>query len=553
MTTLSDAIAHDLHDLGTDVVFGIISIHNLPIYDALERHGGFRIVTARSEGGAVNMADAYARVSGKLGVVLTSTGTGAGNAAGGLIEAVTAGTPLLHITGQVVSDYLDTGRGYIHEFQDQLAMLESLSKKAFRVRRAVDGVATVRRAITEAMKPPSGPVSVEIPIDFQAQFVEPPSLVVVGSASPPLIPEQLEPVITKLIHAKRPVIWSGGGVVRSNSSGPLTELAELLGAAVITSQSGRGSIPESHPLCVGHFATYPEAKELVGAADLVLSIGVRFRGNETSNWRMSIPAVHIGVDADTAATNRNFPHSDILTGDAALILPALVEGVRALAPASKPDFKEEVEQIRHAVRHRLRNTLGPWEAMLDAISETLPESAVVVRDITTPNTTWGNRLIETNRPRASVHASGGGIGQALPMAVGAQIAAPERSTVLLSGDGGFLFNVGDLATVRDENLPLVMVVYDDSGYGVIRNIQDKYLEGRKVGVNLWTPDFVRLAEAFEIPAVRVAQPAAFRAAFEKALGSDEAHLIVVDVEGIGAMNEPFCGPPGGGELLGGHK
>ena len=551
--TLSDAVANDLHDLGTDVVFGIVSIHNLPIYDALERHGGFRIVTARSEGGAVNMADAYARVSGKLGVVLTSTGTGAGNAAGGLIEAVTAGTPLLHITGQVASEYIDSGRGYIHEFENQLAMLETLSKQAYRVRRAGEGVATIRKAINEAVSPPAGPVSVEIPIDFQARFVDPPALIVAKTDGRPPEPIDLEPVVGKLLGSKRPVLWSGGGVIRSDSSKPLTKLAELLGAAVITSQAGRGSIPENHPLCIGHFATYPEVRELVKSADVLLSVGVRFRGNETSNWKMTTPADHIGIDADRAATNRNFPQSDSLAGDAGLILPALVDMVLAAAPIPKPDYRLEIEQIRNAVRQNLRNTLGPWEPVLDAIRETLPENTVVVRDITIPNTTWGNRLIEIRRPRSSVHASGGGIGQGLSMAVGAQIAAPDRPVLLLAGDGGFLYNVGDLATVRDEHLPLVIVVYDDSGYGVIRNIQDKYLEGRKVGVDLWTPDFVRLADAFGIPAKRVGNTEDFRAALGEAINARQATLIVVDMEGIGPMNEPFCGPPGGGDLLGGHE
>ena len=551
--TLSDAVANDLHDLGTDVVFGIVSIHNLPIYDALERHGGFRIVTARSEGGAVNMADAYARVSGKLGVVLTSTGTGAGNAAGALIEAVTAGTPLLHITGQVASEYIDSGRGYIHEFENQLAMLETLSKQAYRVRRAGEGVATIRKAMNEALSPPAGPVSVEIPIDFQARFVDPPALIVAKTDGRPPEPIDLEPVVGKLIGSKRPVIWSGGGVIRSDSSKPLTKLAELLGAAVITSQAGRGSIPENHPLCIGHFATYPEVRELVESADVLLSVGVRFRGNETSNWKMTTPADHIGIDADRAATNRNFQQSDSLAGDAGLILPALLDMVLAAAPIPKPDYLLEIEQIRNAVRQNLRKTLGPWEPVLDAIRETLPEDTVVVRDITIPNTTWGNRLIEIRRPRSSVHASGGGIGQGLSMAVGAQIAAPDRSVLLLAGDGGFLYNVGDLATMRDEHLPLVMVVYDDSGYGVIRNIQDKYLEGRKVGVDLWTPDFVRLADAFRIPAKRVGNPEDFRTALGEAINARRATLIVVDMEGIGPMNEPFCGPPGGGDLLGGHE
>ena len=550
--TVSDAIISDLAALGVDVVFGITSIHNLPIYDALHRHGGFRVVTARSEGGAVNMADGYARVSGKLGVALTSTGTGAGNGAGALIEAATAGSPLLHITGQVDSAFIDSGRGYIHEFEGQLSMLEALSKQAFRVRQASQAVTIVQTAISQALEPPSGPVSVEIPIDFQAQTIERSRLVWSRRGLGVPDSEQMQAVVEKLVAARRPLIWAGGGVIRADAAPSLRELADSLDAGVITSQAGRGAIPENHPLCIGHFATYPEVKDLLASSDLLLSVGVRFRGNETSNWTMTVPPEHIGIDADAAAINRNFAHSESLVGDAAAVLPALVDALGRKRPEAKPDFRQEVASVRTAVRQRLRNTLGPWEAVLDAVRAALPDEAIVVRDITIPNTSWGNRLIEIFRPRTSVHASGGGIGQGLSMATGAQAAAPDTPVVLFCGDGGFLLKVGDLATVKEERLPVVIVLYDDSGYGVIRNIQDQYLEGRKIGVDLWTPDFVQLGGAFGIPAEKVETPDALATALNDAITAREARLIVVDSAAIGPMAEPFGGPPGVGRLLQPH-
>src|SRR5215475_15903803 len=170
--TVADAFLKELERIGVDTVFGIISIHNIPFYDALQRHGGFRVITARHEGAVVNMADAYSRVSGKLGVALTSTGTGAGNAAGAIIESWNGGAPLLHITGNVAANFLETGRGYIHDCKDQLGILKSISKEAHRVRVAEQAPVVFRRAIAEAMQPPPGPVSVEIPIDFQAQLID---------------------------------------------------------------------------------------------------------------------------------------------------------------------------------------------------------------------------------------------------------------------------------------------------------------------------------------------------------------------------------------------
>src|SRR5919197_5241927 len=175
--TVADALLKELERIGVDTVFGIISIHNIPFYDALERHCGFRVVTGRHECAVVNMADAYSRVSGKPGVALTSTGTGAGNAAGAIIESWNGGGPLLHITGNVASNFIDTGRGYIHDCKDQFGMLESISKAAHRVRRPEQAVSVFRGAIAEAMAPPPGPVTVEVPIDFQAQLISVPQVI----------------------------------------------------------------------------------------------------------------------------------------------------------------------------------------------------------------------------------------------------------------------------------------------------------------------------------------------------------------------------------------
>src|SRR6516164_4115684 len=188
--TVADALLKELERVGVDTVFGIISIHNIPFYDALERHGGFRVVTARHEGAVVNMADAYSRISGKLGVAFTSTGTGAGNAAGAIIESWNGGAPLLHVTGNVASDYLNTGRGYIHDCKDQFGMLKSISKDAYRVRQPQEAVSIFRGAIRHALQPPPGPISVEIPIDFQASLITVPEISD-APAGPP-IPEKAE-------------------------------------------------------------------------------------------------------------------------------------------------------------------------------------------------------------------------------------------------------------------------------------------------------------------------------------------------------------------------
>src|SRR5215510_7384107 len=185
-----------------------------------------------------------------------------------------------------------------------------------------------------------------------------------------------------------------------------------------------------------------------------------------------------------------------MIGDAKPILKRLVAAIRGMKPQPKSVYRKEVSELHRTLRQEVRDTMGPWERILDAIQEIMPEDAILVRDVTVPATTWGSRLIVRRYPRTTLHASAGGIGQGLPMAIGAQIAAPSKTVVALCGDGGLLVNVGELAVARQENAPLIVVLFDDQGYGVLRNIQNAHFEGRTIGVELRSPDFVSLARSF---------------------------------------------------------
>jgi acetolactate synthase-1/2/3 large subunit len=551
-TTVANALLKELERIGVDTIFGIISIHNIPFYDAIERHGGFRVVTGRHEGAVVNMADAYSRVSGKLGVALTSTGTGAGNAAGAIIESWNGGAPLLHITGQVASQYVDTGRGYIHECKDQFGMLKSVSKEAYRIRRPEQAPATFRKAIIDATTAPAGPVSVEIPIDFQASLISLPSIVTAEKKPDVPSDKDLAGAVERMRQSKRPVIWAGSGAMFSDSSAEVKNLMQLLDAAVITTQSARGIVPETDSRCIGHFATFPALKEFVAKADLLISIGVRFRGNETSNWSLTPPAEHIGIDVDPEAINRNFQHSMGIVGDAKGVLSAINRALNQGQPKPKLEYREEVSVLQRALRKEVLDTLGSWEGVLDAIQEVLPEDAILVRDVTVPATTWGSRLITRRHPRTTLHASAGGIGQGLPMAIGAQIAAPSKTVLALCGDGGLLVNIGELAAARQEDAPVIVVLFDDAAYGVLRNIQNAHFEGRKIGVELRSPDFVALARAFGFTSERVRSAEDFRRALSSAVKGHQPCMIVVDSNAIGPMKRVFAGPDGGAGLYKPH-
>src|SRR5262249_27083416 len=279
------------------------------------------------------------------------------------------GAPLLHITGNVASDFLDTGRGYIHDCKDQLGMLKSISKEAHRVRRAEQAPAVFRRSIIEAITPPPGPIIVELPIDFQAQRIHPPPIITPPAAKTGPADVELGAAVERIVAAQRPFIWAGSGAMFSDSSPEVSALMELLDAAVVTTQSGRGIVPETDSRCIGHFATFPALRDFIETADLLISVGVRFRGNETSNWNLKIPSEHIGIDADAKAINRNFPHSIGLVGDAKAILKKLVGAIRAREAPPKSAYRNEVAQLHRTLRQEVRDTMGPWEPILDAIQE----------------------------------------------------------------------------------------------------------------------------------------------------------------------------------------
>ncbi|WP_370224544.1 thiamine pyrophosphate-binding protein [Cytobacillus sp.] len=547
--TAADAVVKELVRAGVEVAFGIVSIHNMPIYDAILRDGRIHLVCSRGESGAANMADGYARATGKLGVVITSTGTGAGNAAGSLIESWAAGVPVLHLTGEVASPYLGTGRGYIHECKDQLSIMEGSCKKAMRLRRPEQAAAVIRQAIKEAAAAPSGPVSVEIPIDFQSAIIQDYSLEEVNVQENSSISYLPKEAITKVSQARRPVIWAGGGVISAGASKELQELAERIGAAVITSQSGKGSIPEDHPQCIGHFASFELTKDLVKKSDLLISIGVRFRGNETSNWKIEVPENHISIDADLQAMNRNYAAAIGLAGDAKLILRKVNEELaKESFTTPSEEYLEEVLSVRKELRLQLRATLGPYENIADAMRKLLPRDTVLVRDVTVQANVWGSRLFEIYQPRTSIHASGGGIGQGLPTAIGAQMGCKDRQVVLLAGDGGFMVNVGEMATAVQEDLPLIVILFDDAGYGVLRNIQDAAY-GRQVAVDLVSPDFVLLAQSMGFASAKIGSSEEFASELEKAMDRRKPSMIVVDMEAVGPMAKPFGGPPGAAEAF----
>ncbi|MGE5147275.1 MAG: thiamine pyrophosphate-binding protein [Candidatus Eiseniibacteriota bacterium] len=539
-TTAGDVVAAFLERCGVDTVFGVISIHNMPILDAIGRRGKIRFVPSRGEAGGCNMADAYARVRQGLGVVVTSTGTAAGNAAGAMVEAQTAGTPLLHITGQIELPHLDRNRAYIHEAVDQLGMLRAISKAAYRVWSPETLLGTLREAVRTALTAPTGPVSIEIPIDVQeAVMAMPADLTPLAVSVSVPDPAALDDLAARLASAKRPLLWVGGGALHATK-----EIARLasLGFGIVTTVHARGAFDEAHPMSLGSFGASPSVEALYGTADAMLVAGSRLRGNETLRYQLKLPRPLYQIDADASAEGRAYPVERFVAGDAALALAGLAD---RLAGKLKVDssFAKDIKAARTKAEAGLRDTLGPYNQLADQVAAALPRDFTWVRDITVSNSTWGNRLLTMTPESVGIYALGGGIGQGMPMAIGAALGAPRRKTVALVGDGGLYVTLGELATAVQEKADLVMLVMNDRGYGVIRNIQDAKFGSRHYFVDLHTPDFGDLARTMGWHFRRVSSLNEFPDAFAAALDAKGPAMIEIDMTAVGPFAVKFGGPP----------
>ena len=577
--TVGDLCAEFCHAIGVTHAFGVISIHNMPILDGFHTRGSIRFISARGEAGACNMADAHARVQGNVGVVVTSTGTGAGNAAGALIEALTAGTPMLHLTGQIESAYIDRELGFIHESHEQLALLKAAGKASFRIRNADTALSTLIQAVQLALTAPCGPVSVEIPIDIQkatlARPLYPKGLAAITPAPIAPQPDLIVQLAEMLRHKKRPLLWLGGGA--RNASKAAAKLISL-GFGVVTSVQGRGIVPETHPQTLGAFNLQKAAEALYAICDAMLVVGSRLRSNETFAYKLQLPATRYRIDANAQASGRAYSDELFIQGDAQLSLNALADALEGKLNIDS-NWHADIGAARAAAEAQVDSGLAAYLTLKNELNALAQRHAAKgqplnwVRDITLSNTMWGNRSLYLDHARQGVHALGGGIGQGLQMGVGASLGAamgathgvrPEQiypvrpepvegsqaaqvnsnpKTLVLCGDGGFMLNVGELACAAQERANILVILMNDACYGVIKNIQDDIYGSRHCYVDLHTPDFGQLCASMKVPHFKLAQPAQTASVLAQALDITGPVVLEVDMKAWGAFAVKFAGPP----------
>lgn len=533
-----DLVAEFLAAAGVDTAFGIISIHNLPILDAIGRRGSIRFVPARGEMGGGHMADAHARVSGSLGVLITSTGPGAANAVPALVEAAFAGSPVLHVTGQTATHLQGRGTGAVHDFAGQGAMLAAVCKAVFRPRRAGEIFEQLVAAATAALSAPRGPVTVEIAADLQRQAVlRPAALDRLSLAVPVCSPDEaaLDRLAGLLAGARRPMLWLGNG-----ARGAAAQACALLdlGFGAVSSWNGRGIVPEDHPRTLGalHGNGAPAIEDFHATVDAMLVVGSRLRGHETLDGALRLPRTLYQADVDARANGRTYASALFVEGDAALVLAGLARRLRGRMVID-PAFAADLARARQVAADAYRATLGPYASFAAQLRAALPRDAVWVRDATVAGHTWAHRLMPVYGPRDSVHPVGGGIGPGLPFGIGAALAAGAqgRKTVMLAGDGGFAMNMPELWTALQERADLCVIVMNDGIYAAIGFLQDNLHQGRRYFGALQGPDLKSLAKVAGMPYWRVGRAADFGAIVAEALGRRGPTLVEVDMHAIGPV------------------
>lgn len=539
---VGDVVAEFLERCGVRAAFGIISVHNVPLLEAVSRRAAIRFVMVRGEMGGTHMADGYARASGALGVVISSTGPGAASTASGLVEARFAGSPVLHITGQSATRILERDLGSVHDVPDQLGMLRSVSKAAYRVRSAATALGTLIHAAAEALTPPMGPVSVEIPIDIQMEQIERPAVLdrltlpVPPAAEP--APQALDALANIVAASRRPVLWAGSGARHAVDA--IARLAAL-GMPVATSWNGRGVLPEDHPLSIGPLATLPEVEHFYTSVDLLLVAGSRLRGHETRDCTMPLPNRRVQIDIDPRAAGRTYSSELFVHGDAAPTLAALADRLQGRWQP-EAGYAGEIDRLKAEAIDNYRRTLAIYADFPAIIRAAMPRDALWVRDITFHQTTWANRIFPVYGPRDSIYSVGAAIGTGMPLAIGAAIAVQGRKTVAMCGDGGFLLNLGELWTAAQERPDVCFLVMNDKGYGVIRHIQDATPGGRRFFDNLLGPDLAGLAKLAGLPYFSVHRTDELGAQLAAALRERGPTLVEVDMAAIGPFRPQHQAP-----------
>jgi acetolactate synthase-1/2/3 large subunit len=522
--TGGQALVASLKREGVDTVFGLPGIQLDYAFDALyAERDSINVVHTRHEQATAYMADGYARTTGKVGTFIVVPGPGVLNAASALSTAYATNSPVLCITGQIQSDLIDVGRGVLHEVYDQLGMLSHITKWNARAMTPNEVPIFVHEAFRQLKSGRPRPVEIEIPPDVLGLEADVELRQPLAPDKAPGDPDLLEQAAKLLGGARRPLILAGGGVMSAEGWDELLAVAELLDAPVVMTPNGRGALSDRHPLSVIQLAL----TELTPTSDVILAVGTRALGFGSIPIKPAVGASVIRIDADPTQLNRTIVPTVGITADAKLALATLAERI-GKHNQKRDSRREELAQMK-AILSETLNAAEPQASLGLALRNSVPDDAIFV-DESTQVGYWARSGLPIYGPRTYV-TSGyqGTLGYGFPTALGAKVGNPDRKVISFSGDGGFMFNVQEMATAVQHKIGVTMVVFDDGAFGNVRRIQQESFSGHTIASDLKNPSFTELGKTFGMPSVQADGADALSGALREAMTEDGPVMIHVPV------------------------
>jgi acetolactate synthase-1/2/3 large subunit len=526
--TGGEAIAKSLVREGVEVVFGLPGVQLYGIMAGLRDEPSVRFITTRHEQATGYMADGYARAGGGpgFGTALVVPGPGLLNAAGGLSTAYSVSSPVFMISGQVQRDFIGKDVGMLHEVNDQLTLIEPITKWRKRVLEVGEIPAAVQEAVYQLKTGRPRPVEIEVPPETmeeqgEATLLDPKSAVREAADS-----IRIDSAAEMLINAKSPVIIAGGGVGLGNAHDALVELAEALQAGVFTTLNGKSAIPWSNPFNLGMnrgaSASTPAGK-YYGEADVVIGVGSRLAGLGGSIVSGDKKVIHIDIDSEEIGRSHDNTYG--LAGDAGKTMKELAARIRSAG--SRPSQVDKIADVKKTVFDSAPGTQPQWD-ILQSLQAGVPDDTILIPDSTQIG--YYSMAFWKVASRNSYIGSGysGNLGFAFPTGLGAKVAQPDRPVVVVAGDGGFMYNVSEMATAVQHDINLVTVVFNDNAFGNVgRDLDIGW--GGAYGTELHNPDFPRLARSFGMEAIQVKDPTKVGDSISDAIQMNKPVLVEVPV------------------------
>ena len=556
MLSGAEAVVRTLELLGVTDVFGLPGGAILPVYDPLMDSTKLRHILVRHEQGAGHAAQGYASSTGKVGVCIATSGPGATNLVTAIADAYMDSVPLLAITGQVFSHLMGTDA---FQEADIVGITMPVTKHSFLVTKPEDIPSTIAAAYHIASTGRPGPVLVDITKDAQqasAPFVWPPTVDLPGYR--PVTKahgKQIQAAAELIAEAKQPVFYVGGGIIRSGASKELLELAELVGAPVVTTLMARGAFPDAHPSHLGMpgmHGTVPAVLALQDA-DLLITLGARFDDRVTGKASLFAPnAKVIHVDIDPAEIGKIRAADVPIVGDLKEVIQDLLPAYKEATAAKKPDITEwwaTLNKLREeyplGYSEPSDGLLAP-QAIIARIGELTGPEGIYVAGVG-QHQMWAAQFIKYQRPNSWLNSGGAGtMGYSVPAAMGAKVAEPDRVVWSIDGDGCFQMTNQELATCTLNNIPIKVAIINNSSLGMVRQWQTLFYDGRYSNTDLNTghdtvrvPDFVKLADAYGALGIRVTKPEEVDAAIKLALETNDRPVVIDFVVSADSMVWPM--------------